>query len=136
MTTRAFMSAFSQFTGRSLKYVPFAFDSDVFLFLKVFDLGDMALVVKHVRKRYGENKEIMERMLAWKYLVRQRDKFAELLSEAKVQAAKVPSERARVLSMTGRTEAQEKKAQAIGDVLRKMTREDLLKGLAQLRESI
>lgn len=96
------MATYRKLTGVPLDYHPMWHDSPLFLFLKKFDADDLALVVKHIKKRYAEKPEYIAQMLRFKFLIVQLDRFAELLAEAQAASPRGLTNRDKVLMASGR----------------------------------
>lgn len=130
MTTQDFIAHFALLTGHSLKPVQFAWESDLYLWRKSFEEEDLAIVVNHIKNTYGTDRVILDKMLSWPYLIRQRDRFAELLSEAKGRRKTKHTERDKVLLASGRPALTkpERPARPAGEVLRRMSKDRLSEG--------
>lgn len=140
MSYQKFMDHYCRVTRIPLTYNPLAHDSDIYLFQKKFSEEDLTKVAKHIRTRYEEKPEIMLSMLKFSYLIRQLDTFGELLAEAQAMSHRnrKPSERDKTLMATGRpAEAvAETPARSAGEVLRRMTPEQLADGWAAVRAAL
>lgn len=104
-------SLYCQLTGLPIRYEPQWHDSDWFLWSKKFEADDLKLVVAHIQKHHGKDRNIMLSMLSFRHLICQRDYFGEYLAQAKAMARNArpaPSPKAQVLAAMGRPAEQPK----------------------------
>lgn len=130
MIASDFFAYYAKLTGHQLKPVPFAWESDTYLFLKLFDADELRVVVRHIQKRYADKPDIVASMTRWVYLIRQTDTFAGLLAEANAMNRPRHTERDKVLLASGRPAASkpERPARPAGEVLRRMSKDRLSEG--------
>jgi len=135
-----FMALYFSMTGLHLPYSENEHASDLFLFFKKYSENDFILVIKHLKKRYGKNQEILLRMFSFTKLIRQLDVFGETLAEANAMAVKhrKPSERDKTLMATGRAPEGnvERPARSARQVLRRMSKEQLAEGWAAVKAGL
>ncbi len=135
------MALMFSLTGLHLPYDENQHANDLFLFFKKYDEHDFILVIKHLKKRYAQKQEILLQMCKFRYLIQRLDNFAELLAEAKAVAPRRPTERDKTLMATGRpAESQEaamaRPAKPAGEVLRRMSKEQLAQGWAAVKAAL